>query len=789
MKTSFKKIGAFALAALVMVSTVAADGAVAMAAEIDSEHSETIVTVNDTVVLDDQYVVDGEAATQADGTKVKTEVVTTVEVQTTQRIEDSEGNVLVEDIPVGTEETDLEAVKVVEVLDGEETVLVEIPENSEVVSGYFTNEGAFVAVTENTIVPEGVEVKEYIIDPEDPESGEYKEVIVEYTVTDVNGEEVSFGEDIHDLLVDGKNGDTITIDGVVYTKTVKYEIYGADQDWHEVTLDDLETDAESFNVDEDTEELSDVVAHEDGSGDYALNGNSFGYSINENVQVQNGTKVVWGQDGKPYVHVWHNNQMVWVEMDPRDVTHWGEVWGNNIDPFNPNLHYANGKYHVSDSVTVAEGQTATVTQNEDGTYTVVVTTPAVEEVSHEVEVEATYKTVVDEPAGWVVNYNKRHDWCWLYGHKFPECYNYNPKPVTHQEVDVPAHTEKVIDVAAQPEKTETYTNVSASDVHQDLVYYIGSSVDAEDTIVVPAEDVEAKTTIIISTTDADGNTVIIAEVTPDTLSAITSREFVEVADGIKVTTGEGEEVIFSADDWKLITENEVTYTKQTTYYYVTTPEFTALPALTATIDGVEYTLDVNFLETEVIALNEQMPATLEVNEDGKLVLTIYFFMAGSDEEEQAYEAVLDPSEFGAEHHMAMDVNYAPTYMYTQGASAGFGALSLMKDGQIIEGLQFAVITADVDEDGNAIFEEDSELGDPTTAKRVITTYQGGQAARVLGASRLPAATAADPGEGSVLGAARAPKTGDESKAVMWMLVMGGAAIGAAAMLAKKKEEE
>jgi len=44
-------------------------------------------------------------------------------------------------------------------------------------------------------------------------------------------------------------------------------------------------------------------------------------------------------------------------------------------------------------------------------------------------------------------------------------------------------------------------------------------------------------------------------------------------------------------------------------------------------------------------------------------------------------------------------------------------------------------------------------------------------------------------EGQVLGAVRAPKTSDSSKAILWMLVMGGSALGAAAVLAQKKKEE
>ena len=58
---------------------------------------------------------------------------------------------------------------------------------------------------------------------------------------------------------------------------------------------------------------------------------------------------------------------------------------------------------------------------------------------------------------------------------------------------------------------------------------------------------------------------------------------------------------------------------------------------------------------------------------------------------------------------------------------------------------------------------------------------------VLGAKREQEGLV--PEEGQVLGAVRAPKTSDASKAILWMLVMGGSALGAAAVLAQKKKEE
>ncbi|MGN0411959.1 MAG: InlB B-repeat-containing protein [Lachnospiraceae bacterium] len=61
-----------------------------------------------------------------------------------------------------------------------------------------------------------------------------------------------------------------------------------------------------------------------------------------------------------------------------------------------------------------------------------------------------------------------------------------------------------------------------------------------------------------------------------------------------------------------------------------------------------------------------------------------------------------------------------------------------------------------------------------------------QTGDVLGARREDEALLE---EGEVLGATRAPKTSDSAKAILWMLVMGGSALGAAAILAQRKKEE
>ena len=67
-----------------------------------------------------------------------------------------------------------------------------------------------------------------------------------------------------------------------------------------------------------------------------------------------------------------------------------------------------------------------------------------------------------------------------------------------------------------------------------------------------------------------------------------------------------------------------------------------------------------------------------------------------------------------------------------------------------------------------------------------------QTGTVLGVKRGIEATLPTDGTaatGEVLGASRSPKTGDESKALLWMFLMAGSGAGAAAILLKKKSEK
>ena len=59
---------------------------------------------------------------------------------------------------------------------------------------------------------------------------------------------------------------------------------------------------------------------------------------------------------------------------------------------------------------------------------------------------------------------------------------------------------------------------------------------------------------------------------------------------------------------------------------------------------------------------------------------------------------------------------------------------------------------------------------------------------MLGVSREAVVPEQD-ASGQVLGASRAPKTSDESKALLWMLVMGASGMGAAAIMIQKRKAD
>ncbi|MGN0411958.1 MAG: hypothetical protein ACI4FV_02890 [Lachnospiraceae bacterium] len=98
---------------------------------------------------------------------------------------------------------------------------------------------------------------------------------------------------------------------------------------------------------------------------------------------------------------------------------------------------------------------------------------------------------------------------------------------------------------------------------------------------------------------------------------------------------------------------------------------------------------------------------------------------------------------------------------------------------------------DIEKEIAAIEEIIDNLTPEETTQTTTTggTGRGRRAAQgdVLGAKREDLAVVSE--EGDVLGATRAPKTSDASKAILWMLVMGCSAIGAAAVMAQRKKEE
>jgi len=171
-----------------------------------------------------------------------------------------------------------------------------------------------------------------------------------------------------------------------------------------------------------------------------------------------------------------------------------------------------------------------------------------------------------------------------------------------------------------------------------------------------------------------------------------------------------------------------------------------------------------------------------------------------------------------------------TYTYTGGEFAVDGYTVTGPEGFDVTGLTFDNVTAGAkattvgsyavsfaytDADGNELTEADVTITDaygnnvteyftinyvngnlvinarPSSGGGGGSSSGGGRSSadvgRVLGARREDIATAGE--EGQVLGAVRAPKTSDSSRAILWMLVMGTSALGAAAILAQKKNEE
>jgi len=114
------------------------------------------------------------------------------------------------------------------------------------------------------------------------------------------------------------------------------------------------------------------------------------------------------------------------------------------------------------------------------------------------------------------------------------------------------------------------------------------------------------------------------------------------------------------------------------------------------------------------------------------------------------------------------------YFQETGAPSGYG----------VNGSQFSFTISTSDyESGNSIYV--GKVTDTVTTTTTTTTTTTSQSS-VLGARR-DLQTPED-NKGEVLGATRAPKTSDSSKALLWMLVMGASGLGAAAVMAQRRKE-
>lgn len=142
-------------------------------------------------------------------------------------------------------------------------------------------------------------------------------------------------------------------------------------------------------------------------------------------------------------------------------------------------------------------------------------------------------------------------------------------------------------------------------------------------------------------------------------------------------------------------------------------------------------------------------------------------------------------------------NVSEEFKYEYTALLGY-TFKHEKDGYHIDGVLYKIVITLPKEDNEEpeitvipTDEENSNGGNPGGGNPGGGNPGGagrtaGTAGDVLGAKREDIAMVAE--EGDVLGATRAPKTSDSAKAILWMLVMGSSAIGAAAALASKRKD-
>ena len=237
-------------------------------------------------------------------------------------------------------------------------------------------------------------------------------------------------------------------------------------------------------------------------------------------------------------------------------------------------------------------------------------------------------------------------------------------------------------------------------------------------------------------------------------------------------------------------------------------EMTFIPATGATITGVlvnnssiDFTLqpDGSYIyhisgidKVTSIVVKEKMNVSLTASSGAATATGSAIGISGFD---KSTAANFDLSTLTIDSNLSANVSatsvgtYANTFKYngTEIATktATFDQASLLYNGKDVK--DYIILTL---VPGSFTISAQVSSSSTTTTNTTTTTTSNASSA-VLGAKRGVEATtnnsAADKGE--VLGATRSPKTGDDSKALLWVLVMGASSVGVAAMLAKKKKEK
>lgn len=196
-------------------------------------------------------------------------------------------------------------------------------------------------------------------------------------------------------------------------------------------------------------------------------------------------------------------------------------------------------------------------------------------------------------------------------------------------------------------------------------------VDAEgNRVKVPEQNVTAKTEYTVTTTEGG---VEVITVDASALQNIQEQNFTKVEDMYVVKDDNGKDVYIEAGQWEMMTKHQVTLTEVTTYYYVTNPTFVNRYQ-DITVDGVEYRLEVSFLNGEMLYLAEDAGVSLLKKENGEIEVSLPYKYKAYDEngalveKDATYTTTIPLSAFGLSHIATLKISYSPILKSTENVS-------------------------------------------------------------------------------------------------------------------------